>query len=109
MLIEQSINLDEGLSVIQRAADHGANDSYVIGSLGWAYFKFGVYGKAIENLERAIELAPEDSAIRDHLGDVYWKMGREAYAKTQWSMARDLQPDPDIRREIEKKMKAGLK
>ncbi len=40
------------------------------------YYQRGDYEKAVEQLERAIELAGEDPTVTEHLGDAYEKTGK---------------------------------
>ena len=42
-------------------------------SLGWVYFKKGLYDDALRYLKKAAELNPEDPTINEHLGDAYSK------------------------------------
>src|SRR5579863_6400173 len=107
-LIDQGINLDEGMKMIKRAVDQRPDDGYIVDSLGWAYYRIGNYEDAVKNLERAIDLKPEDPTINDHLGDAYWRVGRTLEAKFQWSHARDLKPEPEDLPKIEAKIANGL-
>ena len=43
--------------------------------------------KAVEELERAVNLKPTDPIINDHLGDAYLKVNRELEALYQWKKA----------------------
>ena len=106
--IDQGLNLDEGMSMIKRSVEQRPDDGYIVNSLGWAYFRLGNYDEAVENLERAVELKPVDPTINDHLGDAYWKVDRAPRGQFQWSHARDLKPDADELKTIEKKLKNGL-
>jgi Flp pilus assembly protein TadD len=44
------------------------------------YFQRGDYRKALEHLERAVELAGEDPTVIEHLGDVYDRLGQHREA-----------------------------
>lgn len=91
--INRGERLQEGLALIQRAADARPDQGYIIDSLGWAYLKLGQMDKAIENLERAAELSPTDPEVIDHLGDAYWQAGRQTEARFEWAAALALKPD----------------
>ncbi|HYJ13999.1 MAG TPA: tetratricopeptide repeat protein, partial [Candidatus Limnocylindria bacterium] len=52
------------------------NDGFYIDSLGWVYYQKGDYPRAVEHLERAVELTVDDPTIIEHLGDAYEKAGR---------------------------------
>ena len=59
-------------------------------------------------MEKAIELEPEDPIVNDHLGDILWKIGRKREAYFQWKKALIFNPKPELKFEIEKKIKLGL-
>jgi tetratricopeptide (TPR) repeat protein len=102
--IDRNIHIDEALRMIQRAVEKQPNNGDFADSLGWAYYRTGHYNKAVKNLERAVRLKPDESTINDHLGDVYAKLGRISEARIQWILARNLQPEPDDLKKIEKKI-----
>ena len=66
-------NLDEAEMLIKEALIHKPDDGYIIDSLGWVYYKKGLYEKALEFLLKATHLVPDDATILEHLGDVYIK------------------------------------
>jgi LysM repeat protein len=62
----------------------------------------------VEELERAVSLKPGDPVLNDHLGDAYWRVGRKLEATFQWSHASDLDPEPELLAEVQKKLTTGL-
>jgi tetratricopeptide (TPR) repeat protein len=83
---DENIHLDRALEFIEKAIKYKPNSGYIIDSLGWVYFRKGLYDKALTELKKAVELAPHDPAIAEHLGDVYYKKQEygsalEAYEK----------------------------
>ena len=70
---DQGIKLDEALEMIQKALRLKPESGYIIDSLGWVYYKKGLYDKALDYLEKASALTPDDPAINEHLGDAYFK------------------------------------
>ena len=70
---ELGTNLDEAEDLIKRAMKHKPNDGYITDSLGWVYYKKGLYKKAINLLEEAVSLTPDDATILEHLGDAHMK------------------------------------
>ena len=83
---EENRHLDKAQELIEKAIKYKPNSGYIIDSLGWVYFRKGLYDKALTELKKAVELAPDDPAIVEHLGDVYLKKGSygkalEAYEK----------------------------
>ncbi len=106
--VDRGEHLDEAFKMLRQAVALRPEDGYVVDSLGWAHYKLGEYDEAVKELERAIELKPSDPTINDHLGDAYWRIGRKLEAKFQWNHARDMNPDPEDRPKIEKKIAEGL-
>lgn len=104
--VDRGERLQEGLAMIQRAAELRPTSGAIIDSLGWAYFRLGDYPRALEQLEYAVELEPADPTLNDHLGDVYWRLGRRIEARFQWQRALTLAPDDPA--PIEAKLQHGL-
>ena len=73
--------------------------------MGWAYYQLGKFSKAINYLERAIEIEPQEIEITDHLGDAYYKIGRMKEAKLVWKRALTLKGKPKILENIKLKLK----
>ncbi len=106
--IEQGTNLDEAKRMLEKAVEQRPTDGYIVDSLGWALFRAGDYGNAVKTLERAVELHPDDATINDHLGDALWTVGRQDEARFQWERALVFDPEPELKTEIERKLKVGL-
>ena len=64
-------NLDEAEMLVKKALKHKPGDGYIIDSLGWVYFKKGLYQKALPLLIKAAGIVPDDPLILEHLGDAY--------------------------------------
>jgi tetratricopeptide (TPR) repeat protein len=73
-------NLDEAETLIKRALEFKPNDGYITDSLGWVYYKKGLYKQALEYLEKAVGLVSDDPVILEHLGDAYLKVGDKTKA-----------------------------
>ncbi len=100
--------VDEGFSLVERAAELAPDNGAILDSLGWGHFKLGRYDEAVTWLERAIELSPSNPTIHWHLGDAYARTGRELEAGFQWRRARDLTRDPREEALIEIRLAEGL-
>jgi tetratricopeptide (TPR) repeat protein len=105
--IDRGENLDRGLKMIQKAVELRPEDGYIVDSLGWAHYRLGEYGSAVQYLEKAIELVPEDPTINDHLGDAYWQSGRPIEARYQWRRALQFGPQDEEVKPIQAKLDAG--
>ena len=106
--IDKGMNLKEGMALIEKAVSLAPTDGYIVDSLGWAHYKLGEYGAAVEELERAVSLMPADPTSNDHLGDAYWQVGRRVEARFQWNHAKASKPEPDDLAKIEAKIEHGL-
>jgi len=80
----------------------------MVDSLGWLFFRTGQYDKAVAEMERAIELTPDDATINSHLGDTLAAVGRIEEARYQWKRALIYNPEPDLKAELERKIKDGF-
>ncbi len=64
-------NMDEAERLILQALKYKPGDGYITDSLGWVYFKKGLFKKALKYLEKAVSLVPDDPIILEHLGDAF--------------------------------------
>jgi tetratricopeptide (TPR) repeat protein len=95
-------NLDEAEKLIKEALKHKPEDGYIIDSLGWVYFKKGLFQEALTYLKKAVELVPEDPIILEHLGDAYRKLGDPDNALKFYQ--RSLLQKKENRENLEKKI-----
>jgi len=97
MWVDRNENLDEAEALILRALESEPNNGAYVDSLGWLYFRRGLYSEALVTLLRAAELLPEpDSVVYDHIGDTYEKLGRNPEAVLYWQKALQLDPDNQL-------------
>ena len=109
--LKYGINTDAAAAMILEAYEKEPNDSIILDSLGWVYFKTGDYKNAINYLEKASELDPQNAVITDHLGDAYWQGGRKNEAIFQWKRAikqKDIEEELNIKN-VKNKIKNGPK
>jgi Flp pilus assembly protein TadD len=106
--VDTGVKVKEGLAILERAVAQRPDEGYIVDSLGWAHFKLGNYGQAVELLERAVELSPGDSTLNDHLGDAYWRVGRRIEARYQWRRVLTLKGSDAERASAERKIAEGL-
>lgn len=85
--LKHGLNIDNAALMILEAYEKEPNDSVIMDSLGWVYYKTGDYKNAIIYLEKASELNPQNAVISDHLGDAYWQGGRKNEARFLWQRA----------------------
>ena len=107
--LEMNINLDEALSMIERAVTARPDSGAIVDSLGWGLYRLGRYEEAVIQMEQAVELLPIDPVINDHLGDVYWAVGRKREAEFQWRRALSFEPETEEEaNRIRRKLEVGL-
>lgn len=107
--VERKENLDEALSMIERAVAARPEEGYILDSLGWALYRLGRYDEAVGHMEKAVELDSTEPLLNDHLGDVYWAVGRKREAEFQWRRALSLGPGEDLDMErVRRKLDVGL-
>jgi tetratricopeptide (TPR) repeat protein len=80
-------NLDEAEQLIQQALTYKPDDGYITDSLGWVYYKKGLYLKALEYLEKAVKLIPDDPTILEHIGDTHLKLDQPRKALEYYRLA----------------------
>jgi len=82
-LADQSIRLDEALTLINKAIELQPEDPFILDSLGWVHYRLGNYGLAVSSLRKAFDLR-SDPEIAAHLGEVLWVQGRFEEARDVW-------------------------
>ncbi len=69
VLIDENIDMDEGIRLVSKALSLKRNEPFMLDTLGWAYYRQGRYGEAVECLRRAHEAVPSDDTIAGHLAE----------------------------------------
>jgi tetratricopeptide (TPR) repeat protein len=59
-------------------------------TLGWIYYKKGLYDSAIGEFTTSLEKAPENAEVHYHLGMAFHKKGDNKMAKAQLEKALKL-------------------
>lgn len=90
-------------------AYQGASAYDVLAQIELTPLTGGKSEKAIEYLEKAIELEKENSFVRLHLGQAYLAAGRKAEAKKQLEYLLNMKPNPDYLPEYEESSKEARK
>ena len=90
LLAEHGGNIDVALSLAQTAKEKMPKDSSVMDTLGWIYYKKGLYRSAISELQESHEKIPENPVILYHLGMAYLKNNQMEEAKAALEKALKL-------------------
>jgi Flp pilus assembly protein TadD len=101
---EMGIHLDEAERLIERALKIEPNDGFYIDSLGWVYYQKGDYMRAVEQLERAVEITVDDPTIIEHLGDAYEKIGKRDLALVRYRDALKRSKEEEQTKRIREKI-----
>ena len=80
-LAEEDRDLDRALTLLVRANDLAPNQSYIIDSLAWAYFKAGKLDDALKEIRRAVTLDEHTAVSYTHL-DVYKRQHWAAWQRS---------------------------
>ena len=106
---EEGQDLDKALSLVQRAKELIPTQPDVSDTLGWIYYKKGLYDEAVTNLKDAAEQSPENPTIRYHLGAAYYKQGAKEEAAAELREAlkigddfKEIEDVKDLLTELEK-------
>jgi tetratricopeptide (TPR) repeat protein len=104
---ERGERLEEAETLVRTALARDPESPAFLDTLGWVEYRRGRLPAAIDALERAEQLAGGDATISEHLGDAYWKSGRAADATAAYrrALAAVGPREPELRAEIEKKLK----
>ena len=103
---EQGENLDEAERMISRAIELRPDDGYIVDSLGWVYYMRArplvesgrprearrYLDRAVQELQRAVELTGGDPVISEHLGDAYLLMDDKQRALEKFEEAVAQEP-----------------
>ena len=75
-------SLSDALELAQKAKSEQPNDPGVNDTLGWIYYKQGLYRSAVPPLEAAVAKSPQVAKFQFHLGMAYLAAGQSQQAHT---------------------------
>jgi tetratricopeptide (TPR) repeat protein len=101
LLLEHGGNLDLALSMAQTARTNLPDSPDTADTLAWAYVQKGVYGSAVDLLQKALKQTPNNPSLHYHLGVAYQRMKNPEAATTEFQRVLKLDPGyvkgPEIR------------
>lgn len=86
-------NPDEGLAIAQQAVGLAPGDPTVMDTLGWVYYRRGMYSAAASSLRAAMSKQPS-AATQYHLAMSYLKAGNQEMGQKEMMAA--LEQDPTL-------------
>jgi tetratricopeptide (TPR) repeat protein len=92
-LAEKGADLNEALSLAQKAKEKFPEDPSLMDTLGWVYYKKGLYDSAIVELSDALEKLPDNPDVNYHLGMAYYKKGEVENARATLRKALEEKPN----------------
>ena len=100
LLLQSGSNLDEAMSLAQTARRDMPDSANAADTLGWMYYKKGVYRSAVSLLQEAPKLqekykSPDSPDIHYHLGLAYLRTEQQRLAREH--LERTLKLDPKYR------------
>ena len=95
LLAKQDKNMNKALSLAQKAKEMLPNDPKVMDTLGFIYYKKGLYDSAIAEFTDSLKKIPDNAMVRFHLGLTYYNKGDKDLAKTELKKALDLDQNFD--------------
>ncbi len=110
LLSEYTGNLDDALYFALKAKAIQGDDPFVRDTLGWVYYKKGLYADALRELEASRQDLPDNAIVHYHLGMTLYKMSRPDVATRYLKKALTIDDDfeqAETAQEILKKLQQG--
>ncbi len=105
--VNRGEQVDQGMDLIRQALKASPKSGAIIDSLGWGYYKKGLYDQALDFIEQAVQMEPADSEINEHLGDVYKALGRDTEAGYEWQRVLTLKTTERQAETVRRKLDAN--
>ena len=83
-------SLSEALELAQKAKSAQPDDAEVNDTLGWVYYKQGLYRSAVPALEAAVAKNPQVARFQFHLGMAYFAAGQPSQAQASLQAALQI-------------------
>jgi tetratricopeptide (TPR) repeat protein len=112
ILAEKEKDLNKALELAQMARENAPEETSIADTLGWVYYKKGLYDSAIEEFAFCLEKQPEHPVMQYHMGLAQYGSGDKQKARQYLEKALELDPDFDgaeeAKRVLEKLAVYGL-
>jgi tetratricopeptide (TPR) repeat protein len=86
-------DLEKALAMSKKTLEQDPDNSAYLDTYGWIHYKLGNTDKAIEYIEKAIDIGGVSAEVYEHLGDIYLEKGNLNSAKIYFEKALDLEED----------------
>ena len=105
-LADRDKNLDEALQLAQMAREKMPEDPSVMDTLGWVYFKKGLYDSAVRELNDSLVKMPENAAIQYHLGMALLAKGDKEKAHEVFKRALEMKDSATVADKLKKALES---
>jgi tetratricopeptide (TPR) repeat protein len=92
LLAEHTDDLNEALKYAQKATELAPSDASYADTLGWIFYRKGLYPSAVQYLERANK-DPRNAVAKYHLAMAYAKVGNGSHGAATLEAALKLDPN----------------
>jgi Tfp pilus assembly protein PilF len=92
VLAEHGGDIDVALNLAQQAKEKLPNNPQVNDTIGWVYYKKGLYKTACEYLQQSVEKDRKNATFQYQLGMAEWKVGNQEEARRALLNAVTLDP-----------------
>ena len=105
-LIDNEINIKEGLQLVQQAKEINSEDPHITDSLAWGYYKSGDYEQALFYGEQIKDEVQGNAIIHAHMGDIYRALGRNLEAESQYrkALTSQIELTPALKKQLQQKL-----
>lgn len=86
-LAERDLELERAEAYVLRALELRPEDTNILDSLAWVWFRMGRYEEALELQLEVVDDQPDNAVLLDHLGDILHALGRTDEAIDAWTRA----------------------
>ena len=104
VMLQEGGNVDVALAMAQTARRERPDSANIADTLGWAYYKKGAFGNAIDLFKEALRKSPNEPSYHYHLGLAYQQSGRKDLAREQFQQVLKMSPNfseaEDVRRAL---------
>ena len=101
---EQSENLELAEQMVLKALSLSPNDSYILDTAGWVFFKKGKITEALKYLELAYQNNNSEGLIAEHLAEVYYYLNMVDKSIALYKKAIGLETNEDKKKKLQEKL-----
>lgn len=91
LLLENDDDLNRAMTLAQSAYDIEPDSVAFADTLGWAYYKKGIFSQAAWLFSQALEKMPDNGFLQYHLGLTYYRQGKFEKAVAQLTAAKNTE------------------